>query len=388
MPEEAQAVEQPTVSQRLQNEFFGTEPAAAPVPAPAQQRQAEPNPAAAPNPEPKLEDEEILDPKDWLKREFDVEDIEVLKNERAEYKKLKETKPETFNWASEEAKKFASYINENKEDDLYEVLHQRATIKRLSKAEIADRKTAEDLVKFGMKQETPSLSQEDIDFLFNEKYGIPSKPVQTDFEDETEYNAKVASWQQQVDTINKRLTIEAKMNQPKFSQLLGELKLPEINKGETAPSPEELEKIKQLQTAFIEKANASVNSFKGFTAQVKDKDVDYAVSYTPSKEEKDVVSGIIQKFALENFDTNAIFADRWVNADGSINEIQMTEDLSRIFMGKNADAKLASEAANQRMELFLKEKKNINVHGSVNGSGVLPEGKSRSEAMQESFWGS
>src|SRR5687767_4510270 len=40
-----------------------------------------------PKPDP---NEEVLDQKDWLKREFDVDDVAVLKAEREELRKLKE----------------------------------------------------------------------------------------------------------------------------------------------------------------------------------------------------------------------------------------------------------------------------------------------------------
>lgn len=140
----------------------------------------------------------------------------------------------------------------------------------------------------------------------------------------------------------------------------------------------------KLKETFLKNADTIVNAFKGFEAQVKDKDVDYTVNYTPSKEEKQAVGDRLKQFAESGFNANVILADRWVKEDGTLNESQMTEDLSRIFMGKNADQKIASEAANQRLELYLKGKKNITIDGT--GNATMPQTKTKDVELQESFW--
>jgi hypothetical protein len=75
-----------------------------------------------------------------------------------------------------------------------------------------------------------------------------------------------------------------------------------------------------------------------------------------------------------------------VKEDGSINVSQMAEDLSRIYMSKNAERKFATDSANKRMELYLKEKKNINLVDTPSGNVPL-QGKPESERLQEAFWG-
>lgn len=373
------------LSSRMQQDFFGDNPVQAPTPEP----EPTPEPTPEPMPEPaKPEPDEVITPQDWLKRELDIEDIAILKQEREELKKLKENPNQAFSWKNNDSQKLAEYINEGKVDDLYKFLHTQSQVKRLSSSDVTDKNIAAELVKFGIKNETPSLTDEDVDFLFNEKYATPPKPVQAADELDDEYSLRVSDWQTKVSSIERRLMIEAKMNQPKLANLLTDLKLPDIQREAPQPSKEELEQISAMQTSFLEKAAASINAFSGFTANVKDKDVDYKVSYTPSNEEKKLLNEVMQSFAKTNFDANIIFADRWLNQDGSINETQVTEDLSRVFMGKNADAKMASEAANQRLELYLKGKKNINLNGGINGSAPPPSnGETRSEKLQREFFG-
>jgi hypothetical protein len=99
------------------------------------------------------------------------------------------------------------------------------------------------------------------------------------------------------------------------------------------------------------------------------------VAYIASQEEKNLINAKMQKFADGGFNANVLLADRWENADGSLNIPQMTEDLSRMFLGKNADAKIANDAANKRLELYIKDKKQIDIkEGSEEGKLQLDKG--------------
>lgn len=387
MPDTVTANEQ--LSGKLQEDFFGestpapaTEPTTAAPPteaAPATNTQGEPTTPAA--------ETSAIDYNSWLKKEFEIEDVDSLKNQLNEYKELKEKGGKGFQFKNDDSRIIAEYINEGKEDELFNLLQNRMSVKRLSAADVNDKKNAEALVKLSIKNENPNLTDEDVDFVFNEKYAIPRKPSQKIDQTDEEYEIELEEWGEKAKAIERRLNIEAKMAQPKIAKLLSELKLPDIKGGNAQLTAEDAAALKQMQETFLEKSAASINNFSGFTAQVKDKDVDYSVSYSPSADERKLVSDAVQQLANANFDANAIFAARWVNEDNTLNEAQMTEDLSRLFMGKNSDAKIANEAANQRLELFLKGKKNVNVTGGVSG-GAIPAGKSNSQYLQEQFWGS
>lgn len=245
------------------------------------------------------------------------------------------------------------------------------------------------MVKFGIKNDNPSLNDDEVDFIFSEKYTKPTKPVRDYLDDDADYENKVKVWQQQVDNIEKRMVIEAKMAQPKIAQLKSELVFPEIKKGnnQNQPTQEDLAALNELKTSFLQSAEQTLNGFNGFSIPVKDKDVDYTVGYAPSQEEKTLINSKLKEFAESGLDANALLADRWVNEDGkSLNVNQMVKDLSRIYGGEKIDQKLVTDSANKRIEAYLKEKKQIDVNGNSNRGSFVPNDKTQSEKMQEQFW--
>lgn len=338
--------------------------------------------------EQKKEDEEILDPKDWLKREFEIDDPEVLKSQIKEYKELKNKQPETLKFENEESEKIFNLLKEGKSKEVKQYLEQQERLEQFTAVEVT-KENAGDIIKMGMQIKHPNLTADEINHKYNKQFGIPKAPVQSADELDEEFAQRKQDWEEKVRDIEMERTIEAKMYQPELANAKTKLVLPEINKPASQaqqPTQEELEAAKKDQEAFLQIAKAAVDSFEGFSTQVKNKDVDYSVNYALSPEEKTAVSERVKAFAESGFDANMVFADRWVK-DGKLNEAQMIEDLSRVLAGKNADAKLASEAANQRLELYLKEKKQINVNGNPGGN-FNPEAKTATQKMQENFWGS
>lgn len=334
--------------------------------------------------------EEVLDPSTYLKTKWGWETEEQADNE---IKELREKATKAFEYKNEESKTVAEYINEGKEDDLYQFLDTKRKVQKLSTADLSDKNVAAELVKFGIQKDNPNLSADEVEFLFNEKYSLPVKPVKNEIDDDDEYEAKVSNWQTQVSNIEKRLVIEAKMNQPKLAQLSNELVLPKINKEATAnqsqPTPEEKAEFDKAKELFLQSAKQTVDGFSGFTTQVKDKDVDYSVSYTPSVDERKLLSENLNKLAESGFDANTLFAERWYDVNTKTFKIdQMTKDLSRIFIGENSDKKLAADAANKRLETYLAEKKNVKFSQGNEGSTFSPESKTKSEKLAEQFFGS
>ncbi len=355
------------VSQRLASFIFDD------TPAPAQQQQQAPPP--------EKEEEEILDPNVYLKNKWGWDSEEIAEQE---IKTLREKAAASFEYKNEDSRKVAEYINEGQMDKLYDFLDTQKRVSKLATAEITDRNIAAELVKFGMKQDAEKdnvkLSNDDIEFLFNKKYSIPERPTQGDLEDEDDYKIKLNQWEANAKDIERAMIIEAKMAQPKMAQLKSELILQPIprenNNQQAAPTQQELEAIAKERDSFLQSAQTTVKNFNGFTAQVKNKDVDYSVAYTPSNEEKSLIENKMKVFAESGFNTNALLADRWLNKDNTINVNQMAEDLSRIYMGKNADIKLANEAANKRLELHLMSKKHPHVNGQTSNGTFTPNGTS------------
>ena len=335
-------------------------------------------------------EEKTFNHKEWLKQEFDVEDAAILKQEREELKAFREkTKQEEFK--NEDSKKVYEYLREGKEDEVYEYFSKKKQIEKLSKADVtADKNVAAELVKFGIKNENKeaNLSEEEINFLFNQRYAMPKEPNEDDYTDVDVFEKDMLSWKEQVQTIEKKIMIEAKMQQPKLSQLNQEIVLPDIKRDQqNALSQEDLDALKQMQESFVQTAKTSIDGFKGFDVNVKDKDVDYNVSYVPSAEEKTLVNEKLNEFAKSGFDANALLADRWVNEDGkTLNVERMVKDLSLIYSNEKLSQKLVTDAANKRLELYLKEKKNITLNETVTNGQFNPDNKkTQQEALTEAI---
>lgn len=311
-------------------------------------------------------DEVVLGNAEWLKKEFEVDSIDIIKQERAELKELRTKTTPSFEFKNEDSRKMAEYLNEGKTDELLSFLDTQKRLDKLLKADLSDKNVAAELVKFGIQKDNPTLSAEDVDFLFNQKYSTPLKPIKGEMEEDTEFDARMDNWKAQVNSIERGLVIEAKMAQPKMAQLKSELILPTIQKDANVqakqPTQEDLAAAKQVQDSFLQIAEQSISGFKGFNVQVKDKDVDYNVSYSPSEDGKKLITGAVKKFAESNFDANAVFAERWINKDGkTLNTDLMIKDLSRIYDAENIDRKFATDSGNKRIEAYLKEKKQVNV---------------------------
>lgn len=319
-------------------------------------------------------EEEILDENDyrnrWLKDKWGYDSEETFEKEFNELKQLKEKKP--FEFSNDDSKKVAELINEGKTKELRQFLETQERLSDLTTAEVT-KDTAEDIIKLGMQLKYKDLSPSEIRYKFNKEFGLPKEPAQGDLESDDEFAARKSDWQEKVNDIITNRVIEAKLLKPELSKFKTELVLPTIERQEQQPqqqvSQKDLDAFKALQDTFVQNVQKSINSFNGFSVQVKDKDVDYTVSYTPSTEEKSLIFNKVKQFTDAGFDANAIFAERWVEADGkTINEKQMQEDLFRLFGGSNAEKKLAVDAANKRLEAYLKEKKNVNIAPRTQGT--------------------
>lgn len=386
--EQQQEVQVPSVSQSLQQAVWDDKPFQSVEPTAQVEKPVQ---EVAPANVPPKEEEEILDPKDWLKRELEVDDIAIIKAEREEYKKLKEAKPDELKFENEDSKKLHELFRQGKWKEANSIIQKQERIDELYSAEV-NKDTAADIIKLNMELKYPTLTKQQIEFQYKQEYGIPKEPVMKDTEDETEFQERHQAWEETVANIQMKAEIAATMAKPELAAAKSKLVLPDIVSGNanqvTEPTQEELEASKNLKESFLKSVESSINTFNGFNVSVKDKDVDLSASYSLSPEEKAIVGDRLKAFAESGFDANIILADRWVNPDGkSLNVLQMAEDLSRVFAGDKPSQKLASDIANQRLELYLKEKKNINVNGISNGTTFNPEEKSTTERLQESFWG-
>lgn len=303
-------------------------------------------------------EEEAVDTNTWLKNKWGFENEEAADTE---IKILREKASKGYEYKNDESRKLAEYINEGKIDDLYNFLDVQKKVDKLSKADLTDKNVATELVKFGIQKDNPTLNADEVDFLFNEKYSLPSKPIQGDDLDD-EYSQKVEAWKTQVSNIEKRLVIEAKMNQPKLAQLKTELVLPDIKKVEVpnpnTPTQEELDKVEGVRKSYLSKLESDYKNFKGYDIKYKDEEVEIPVSFAIPEDEK-----IALKKELENFDVDGFVLSRWFNQDGSPNIMQMMDDVTLLRNKEKAFQKIANEVGAQMKLHYMGKKSNVVVNG-------------------------
>ncbi len=339
---------------------------------------AEPQQQAAPTTEavttPEETEEEIIEQNEYLKSKWGFESEEAADAEIKSLRELKAKGTSDFKYKNDESRKVAEYINEGKEDELYAFLENKKKVSKLSTADLSNINDAADLVKFGIQKDNPNLNADDVDFLFNKRFTIPDEPVYDEMnESEDEFKLKHKSWEQVKSNIQKELVIEAKIAQPKLAQLKSELVLPEIQREnqnvQKQPTQAELDAYAKQQNDFFEFAKSSVEKFNGVSVQVKDKDVNYTVNYTPSKEEKAFIESKFEQFAKSGYDANAILADLWVKEDGKTLDVErMQKDLFRLYAGDKAEQKLAADSGSKMLEAYLKGKKRININQTPQGT--------------------
>ncbi|HRP30456.1 MAG TPA: hypothetical protein PKV73_01125 [Agriterribacter sp.] len=373
-----------------------------PMPATATQQQtSQTQPTEQPKqqeqqPEPKKEDDIVFDENDYIKKTFGHDSVDALKKEREELLKLKEQKPE-IKFENEISDKVFKALQAGKTDEVADILIQQKRLEKLTSAEVT-KDNAEEIIKMSLQLKNPALTKDEIDFEYQQQFSIPKEPKQPvqrgietdeDFEERMEEWKELHSdWERVKSNLDTRLSIAAKMAKPELEAAKANIVFPEYGQQQSqqGPTQEELEKFKKLQEEFVQSSDAALKSFNGFTASVKDKDVDYTVEYSLSSEEKAKVNSIINQFVKDGFNPNAILAERWVNEDGSLNVNNVIKDVSRIYIGDSAEAKMVNDAAGQRLAHYLKDKKNINVTSDNSGQFNPTTPQTESERLAEKFW--
>lgn len=368
-----------TNDQKMQASFWDDKPVAQPQP------EVKNEPVVD---KPAPEEEEILDPNVWLKRELDVDDIAVLKSEREELKKLRQT-PAEIKFADDQSKLIHELIRDGKRKEVREFLETQDKLETFSTANV-DKDNAEDIIKLGISLKNKNLSKDEINFQYKEEYTVGKEPVQKATEDDDDFKERHDEWKEKAAKVEMKRVIAAKMLQPELEKLKSQIVLPDIKQSapiEKEPTPEDLDKATKYKEAFLKSADDAVKNFSGFSVKVKDKDVEIPISYGLSAEEKTFIEGKIKNFAESGYNANELFAEQWVNKDGTINTSKMTEDLSRMYFSESAFQKFSSDSASQRLELYLKEKKQINLSDTRQQGDFAPNGnKTTHEQLQEKFW--
>ncbi len=318
-----------------------------------------------------------VNPFDSFKEKYGYQTPEDAFKEIDELRTLKEnsTTKEEIKFANEQSKKFFELLKDDKEEDVYKFLDEKRKIDKITSTEV-NKDNAAETIKLGMQLKFKDLTPEEIDYKYNKQFAIPKKPVQVDTELEAEFEERMDEWKAKVADVEKEKIIEAKLARPELDKFKSELKLPDIQEKEIQPkqpTQEELDANKKYVDQFLESSSNAIKSFEGFNVSVKDKDVDIPIAYIPSEDEKKAVANQLKDFAEKGFNANAIFADRWINKDNSLNVQQMVKDWFLLQNEGKIAQKYANDAASKRLELHIKAQHNTDLKEQPNKGTFNPD---------------
>ena len=318
----------------------------------------EPQSAPPPQEETKVEEPssppQAFDSNQFLKERFGFESVEQAEEE---FKRFREPKEE-FKFQDDMSKTLFDAIREGKTDDIYEILNQQKKLDKLISNELTP-DLAVDIIKTNIQNKYKDLTSDEVDLLFYDQYFVPSKPEQAYDDSDEDYATKVKTWQSQVDYLDKKMMIEAKVIRPELTKLKSELKLPDIygEAQQEAESREEVEKMQQARSIYEKTLDSDFQSFSGFNVSVKDEDVEIPISFNVAEEER-----LAMKNTLADFDSDSYFGERWFAEDGKPKVQQMMADKYLLENYNKILQKVANEAASQRMLAHLKKTGNININ--------------------------
>ncbi len=292
---------------------------------------------------------------EWYKT-FGWETEDVAK---AEIPKLKEQKPTEYQFANEESKRLAEAISKGDRKVVRQILETQERLDEFTTAEVTDDNAA-DIIKMNMQLKYKDLSQKEIDYKYNKDYGLPKEPIQKADELDEEFTERKSEWQAKVDDIKMARNIEAKLAKPELEKLKSQIVLPEISKPENQAAANQLSdvQLKEIRENFLRALDSNYTKVEGFTTQVKDELVDYAVQFKIPDEAKVAIKGRL----TEGLDVSDYMDRRWFDEKGTpkieqiITDLYQLENLDKILSG------VANKSASERWEVYQKSIKNLNVN--------------------------
>jgi hypothetical protein len=325
---------------------------------------------------------------EYFKREYGV-DAATAKAEWESLRKLKEAPPITpqeIQWANEESKRFFELIKEDKRSDLREYLNQQHQIERLEKLSVENSSEAAEILRANLQFKNKNLSKEDVEFLVQESYQKPLKPVQSAEEGDDDFAVRLGNWEDQVKRIDRKMIIDAKLAQNEIPAYKSQIVLPDIPKMVEAQQPVQKE-LDEATKKAIENTQRAIQEnyhlFKGFSVTAKDGDVQLPITYGITPEELQA-----SKAHLESFDINVYFENRWFDENNNPKVTQIQEDLYLLQNRDKVFQSIANEAASQRYLHHLKTQNNIKIN-DVNQHLVPPtqaSQKSVDQTLAEQIW--
>lgn len=288
-------------------------------------------------------------------------------------------------WENDESKRFYDLLRENKRDEIREFLNQQHQIDRLEKLNIDNPTSAAEVLKTNLQFKNRNLSTDDIAFMIEENYAKPSKPLREMDELDDEFNARVSQWEQQVQRIDRKMIIDAKLAQNEIPSYKSHIVLPDISQPQVqqaGPSQEELAAMEAGRKAYLNAVANDYQKFNGFTVTAKDGDVQLPISYVVDPQEN-----VSTRQLLENFNTDTFFSNRWFDENGTPRVTAMQEDLYLLQNRDKIFQKIANEAVAQAGLNRIKAQNNIKLDGVTTSAPPNPnQPKSVNDQLAEAMW--
>lgn len=298
-----------------------------------------------------------FDPNEFVKERFGFSSVEEAEQEIKRLKETREAQP-SFEFKDETSRRLFEAIKEGKTDDVYEVLSQQRKLDKLVSSELTP-DLASEIIKTSIQSKYKDLTSDEVDLLFYENYFYPAKPEKTYDETDEDFEGRMKNWQSQVDFVNKKMIIDAKVYRPEIEKMKQELVLPDVYNqgGDSEELSEEQEVMMKAREVYEQYLGSEFQKFNGFEVRVKDEEVEMPVSFLVGDEEK-----VAMKTMLDDFDADSYLENRWFQEDGKPNIQQIMSD---IYLLENRDKifqKVANEAASQRLLHHLKKTGNVTIN--------------------------
>lgn len=313
---------------------------------------------------PVVTEEEIVDQKEWLKREFEVDDISVIKAEREEYKKLK-SQPQQYKFENEDSKRMAEAISKGDRKTILNILETQERLDVFTTGDVT-KDTAPEIIKLGMQLSNKLLTKDDIEFKYKQDYGVPKEPVQKATELDEDFAERMDVYKERLLTVEMKKVIDAKMVIPQLEQLKQKIVLPEFEKPKATtqePTQESLDALKKIRESFLSQLESNFSKVEGFDTkvryetEVKGEYAEIPVSFKIPDEDKIAIKARL----ADNFDVENYIGERWFDEKGNP-KIELI--ISDIFELENRDkihAGIANNSASKRHEEYIKTIKNLDI---------------------------
>ena len=318
--------------------------------------QAEPSTEQQVQPEvQQTQEQQTFDPNQFVRERFGFESVEEAEEQ---FKRVREQQTPEFDFENETSRNLFAAIKEGKTDEIFDILNRQKKLESLTNSEI-NANIAAEIIKTNIENKYKDLSKEEVDILFYDNYNFPAKPEQSYDETEEDYNARVQNWQSQIEFIEKRMIIDAKVIRPELEKLKSDIKLPDVYGFDElqAESQEEYENLQQARQIYEQTLNSEFNNFNGFNVSVKDEDVEIPIAFNVAEDER-----IRMKETLSDFDSDNYFGERWFNEDGKPKVQQVMSDIYILENFNKILQKVANEAASQRLVAHFKKSGNVTIN--------------------------